>query len=99
MPIFTAMTRNHGSGQKSRYTAKIMVIMAIVNSWFSYSPSDGMVAWLCVWAKVQICIWPSRWHCHSLSLALVNPDWFFLPGFTFLVLADLGSPRQNWGGP
>jgi len=21
-------------------------------------------------------------HCHSLSLAQVNPDWFYLPGFT-----------------
>jgi len=26
-------------------------------------------------------IWPSRCHCHSLSLAPVNPDWFYLPGF------------------
>jgi len=34
-PIFTAVTWNHGNGQKSRYTAKIT---AIVNSWFSYSP-------------------------------------------------------------
>jgi len=39
VPIFTAVTRNHGSGQKSWYTAKITVITAIVNSWFSYSPS------------------------------------------------------------
>jgi len=31
-PIFTAVTRNHGKGQKSRYTAKITVITAIVNS-------------------------------------------------------------------
>ena len=38
--IFTAVTRNHGNGQKSRHTAKITVITAIVNSWFSYSPSD-----------------------------------------------------------
>jgi len=37
-PIFTAVTRNHGSGQKSRYTAKITVITAIVNSWLSCSP-------------------------------------------------------------
>ena len=29
-----------------------------------------------VWVKVQTCIWPSRCHCHSLSLAPVNPDWF-----------------------
>jgi len=41
-----------------------------------------MLAWLCVWVKVQICIWPRWCHCHSLFLAAVNPDWF-----TFLVLA------------
>jgi len=29
-----------------------------------------------VWDEVQVCIWPSRCHCHSLSLAPVNPDWF-----------------------
>ena len=29
------------------------------------------------------------------SLAPVNRDWFYLPGFTFLVLADPGSPGQN----
>jgi len=38
-------------------------------------------------------------HCHSLSLAPVNPDWFYLPGVTFLVPAHLGSPRQNPRGP
>ena len=38
---------------------------------------------------------PSRCHCHSLSFAPVNPDWFYLPGFTFLVLAHPGSPRHN----
>jgi len=26
---------------------------------------------------------PSRRHCHSLSLAPVNPDWFYLPGLPF----------------
>ena len=57
--------------------------------------SGGMLAWLCVWVKVQICIQPSWCHCHSLSLAAVNPDWFYFPGFTFLVPAPLGSPRQN----
>ena len=25
-----------------------------------------------VWSKVQTCIWPSRFHCHSLSLASVK---------------------------
>jgi len=53
----------------------------------------GMVIWL--WGEVQICMWPSWDHCHSLSLAPVNPDWFYLPGFAFLVLADTGSPVQN----
>jgi len=48
--------------------------------------SGGMLAWLCVWIKVQIRIWPSWCHCHCLYLAPVNPDWFYVPGFTFLVL-------------
>jgi len=61
--------------------------------------SGGMLAWLFVWVKLQICIWPSWCHCHSLFLAAVNPDWFYLPGFTFLVLAHPGSPGQNPGGP
>jgi len=34
-----------------------------------------------IWDEVQTCILPSRSHCHSLSLAPVNPDWFYLPGF------------------
>jgi len=42
--------------------------------------SGGMLAWLCVWVKVQICIWPGWCQCHSLSLAPVNPDWFYLSG-------------------
>ena len=38
------------------------------------------MAWLSVWCEVQICIWPSWCHCHSLSLApvksrLVVPYW------------------------
>jgi len=50
-------------------------------------------AWqLSVWGEMKICIWPSRCHCHSLSLGPVNPDWFYLPGFTFLVPAHLGIP-------
>jgi len=44
----------------------------VVGCWHSY-----------VWVKVQICIWPSWCHCNSLSLAPVNPDWFYLPSFTF----------------
>ena len=30
------------------------------------------MAWLSVWCEVQICIWPSWCHCHSLSLAPVK---------------------------
>jgi len=60
--------------------------------------SGGILAWLSVWDEVQICIWPSWCYCHSLSLVPVNPDWFYLPGFTFLVPADLGSPGQSPGG-
>jgi len=45
--------------------------------------SGGVLAWLLVWSKVQICIWPSSCHCHSLSLAsvksrLVLPFWYWL---------------------
>jgi len=47
-----------------------------------------------VWDEVQTCILPSRCHCHSPSLAPVNPDGFTLPGFTFLVPAHPGSPGQ-----
>jgi len=28
----------------------------------------------------------------------VNPDWFYLPGFNFLVPAHTGSPGQSPGG-
>ena len=45
--------------------------------------SGGVPAWLSVWSEVQICIWPSWCHCHSLSLAsvksrLVLPFWYRL---------------------
>jgi len=30
--------------------------------------SGGMLVCLSVWGEVQICIWPSWCHCHSLSL-------------------------------
>jgi len=42
--------------------------------------NGGMLVWLCVWGEVQICIWPSWCHYHSLFLVPVNPDWFYLPG-------------------
>ena len=34
--------------------------------------SGGVLAWLSLWRKVQTCIWPSGFHCHSLSLASVK---------------------------
>ena len=40
--------------------------------------SGGMMA--SVWSEVQTCIWSSWCHCLSLSLASVNPDWFYLSG-------------------
>jgi len=42
--------------------------------------SGGVLVRLSVWVKVQIYIWTSWYHCHSLSLAPVNPDWFYLSG-------------------
>jgi len=40
--------------------------------------SGRVLAWLSVWDEVQICIWPSWCHCHSLSLASVLPFWYRL---------------------
>ena len=54
--------------------------------------SGGVLAWLSVWSEVQICIWPSWCHCHSLSLAL---DCKIQIGFIFLVPAHLGSPGKR----
>ena len=34
--------------------------------------SGGVLAWLSVWSELQTCIWPSRFHCYSLSLASVK---------------------------
>ena len=34
--------------------------------------SGGVLAWLSVRCEVQTCIWPSGFHCHSLSLAPVK---------------------------
>jgi len=56
-------------------------IQLVKNEWWDV----GVV----VWDEVQTCIWPSGCHCHSLSLAPENPDWFYLPGF---YLSDTCSP-------
>jgi len=57
--------------------------------------SGWMLAWLSVWGEMQICIWPSWCHCHSLSLAPVNPDWFYQNGSAFLVPAYPGCPGKK----
>jgi len=57
--------------------------------------SGGVLAWLSVWSEVQICISHSWCHCHSLSLAPVNPDWFYQNGSAFLVPAYPGCPRKK----
>ena len=48
-----------------------------------------------IWDEVQTCIWLSRCHCHSLSLAPVNPDWFYLPGFYLSGACSPGWSRTN----
>ena len=50
--------------------------------------SGGVLACLSAWSEVHTCIWSSRFHCHSLSLAsvksrLVLPFWYRL---TWVVL-------------
>jgi len=51
--------------------------------WDSERPSIDKLpnTWGLTHCKVQICIRPSWCHCYSVSLAPVNPDWFYLPGF------------------
>jgi len=58
-----------------------------------------MLAWLCLGQGVDLHIAQLMTRCHSLSHAPVNPDWFYLPGFTFLVPAHPGNPGQNPRGP
>ena len=53
--------------------------------------SSEVLVWLSVWSKVQTCIWPSWYHCRSLSLASVKSR-LVLP---FLVPAYPGSPRKR----
>jgi len=50
--------------------------------------SGVVLVLLYIWDEVQICIWPSWCHCHSLSLASVKSR-------LVLVLAHTGNPRQS----
>jgi len=58
--------------------------------------SGGVLAWLSLWGEVQICISPSWCHRHSLSLAPVNPHWFYHNGSAFLVPAYPGCPGKKY---
>jgi len=49
-----------------------------------------ILAWLSVWSELQICMCPSGWHCHPLSLAPVNPDCFYLCCRLTQVVLDKG---------
>jgi len=60
----------------------------------------GVLVWLSVWGKMQICTWPSWCHCHWLSLALesrfVLPFWYRLnrvvPKGQYMLLLWLMEP-------
>jgi len=80
-----------------RYTTMLcwLWLQIDVNIILSLHVSGGMLVWLRVCIKVQICIWPRWCHSHSRSVAPVNLDWFYFPGFTFLLPAHPGCPRQK----
>jgi len=76
---------------------------------FDYTCTDGLMFGCCiVWwdAGVVMCLGQGA-DLHVAQLmplpltisCSVNPDWFYLPGFTFLVPAHPASPRQNPRGP
>ena len=55
---------------KSRYTAKITVITAIVNSWFSYSPRYMLSSCVCLSQAGTVPKWlsaGSRKQCHMIA--------------------------------
>ena len=54
--------------------------------------SGGVLARLSVWSEVQTCIWPSGFHCHSLSLASVKSRLVLLFWYRLTrVVPDKGS--------
>jgi len=50
--------------------------------------SGGVLAWLSIWNKVQICVWHSWCHYHSLPLASVKSR-------LVLLLGHPGNPGQS----
>jgi len=53
--------------------------------------SYGVLAWLSVWGKVQICIRSSWCHCHSLSLASVKSRLVLVPAH----MGNLGQSPEG----
>jgi len=58
------------------------------------TPSGGVLAWLSVQTEVQTCIWPSWYHCHSLSLASVKSR-LVLPSGVLLKM-EVGIRKRVW---
>jgi len=53
---------------KARMSTSVAVIISL---WLFCHLNGGVLTFLSVWGEVQICIWPSGCHCHSLSFAAV----------------------------
>ena len=63
--------------------------------WLACKKTEWWDVGVVIWDEMQTCIWPSRCHCHSLSLAPVNPDWIYLPGFYLSGTCSPGWSRTN----
>jgi len=84
-----------GTGPSFHLSYTVFMPSVLWRCWFDgrkgirpVKKTGGVLVWLSVWSKVQTCIWPSWYHCRSLSLApvksrLVLPFWQWL---TWVVL-------------
>jgi len=75
----------HHIGNRSQKTALTLLVGRQEGHPACKKLSGGALAWLSLCSKVQICISPSLYHCHSPYLAPVNADWFYQNGSVFLV--------------
>ena len=57
--------------------------------------SGGVLVWLSGWSKMQTCIWPSRCHCHSLSLASVKSRLFFSFWYQLTRVVPVKGPKNG----
>ena len=84
------------SGQANAFSALTLLVGRQEGHPACKKLSVGVLAWLSVWSEVQTCIWPSGFHCHSLSVAsvksrLVLPFWNQLTG----VVPDIGPLNRH----